>query len=457
MSSPSLNTIKNSNKSIVIRCPASYRPERKYVFDILFCDRFSIDYYLEDSQSDSTIIALPSGKSISFPDVFFARDENEPFSCSDLPTTVQWIETSDDWKEERFPVFYGVEDYVDSSDVVLQWDVIAVLFFCLARWEELLEYPRDAYDRFVGTDSFLVKQAIHMYPIVDYCELYLRAIFTRLGLDTELGRTYRSISTHDVDIHRYYRAPTSLLTVALGDIVNRKNMTYAWWTLWTGIKNVFTSSDPWDNNAYMREQDKNHGAESIFYYLPRKDKNAGASYHLTEDAVLREIRLLAEGQATIGAHPSLGTYRDAEAMANEVKVLRSVTGLPIVESRQHFLQWHPIDTVDALEQAGVELDSTMHFRRSPGFRSGTSVVYPLWNFRERRPSTVMERPLIFMDQNLHLHSGSVEILLTEVEQLIARTKAVDGSFVMLWHNSSFNHPEWKECQKYFVDILKKAA
>ncbi len=418
----------------------------------------SLSYVLEDLSEPYTIIVLPSGKTISFPDIFFATDSDSLYCRDNLPQDILWIENDEEWQGERFPVFYADAEFTYSTDEVLIWDLVGVLFFCLSRWEESLNYTRDRYDRFIDENSFLVKQSIHLYPIVDYCELYLRSLFDRHGLIVDTVRQYELVSTHDVDIHRYFRNSWSFLSVALGDLIHRKNIAYAWWTLTRGISHAIRGTDdPWDTDRYMLEEDRARGATSIYYYIPCKKKNSGASYHISDDIIQKEMEMLGAQDAVIGVHPSLSTYRDPAQLSQEVTDLRNVLDMDVHESRQHFLQWIAPDTIEALEQVNIKIDSSLHFRKYPGYRCGTSVIFPLWNSLQRRASTVYERPLLFMDQNFHLHPSGASTVYEQIQLIIKRTKVVSGNFVMLWHNSSFNHPEWKEYQKYFTLILQHAA
>jgi hypothetical protein len=49
---------------------------------------------------------------------------------------------------------------------------------------------------------------------------------------------------------------------------------------------------------------------------------------------------------------------------------------------------------------------------------------------------------------------SPEKALEEIQVLIQNTKAVNGTFSMLWHNSSFDDKEWKGWREMYLEMME---
>ena len=96
-------------------------------------------------------------------------------------------------------------------------------------------------------------------------------------------------------------------------------------------------------------------------------------------------------------------------------------------------------------------DDTLGYADHEGFRCGTCHEYPLYDLKKDQPLTVIERPLIAMDATLMEYRGltcadSLKIL----KQLFLRCYAVEGDFVLLWHNDSL----FREWEPWFEQVYR---
>ena len=72
-------------------------------------------------------------------------------------------------------------------------------------------------------------------------------------------------------------------------------------------------------------------------------------------------------------------------------------GEPIRWHRNHYLVYDSVQSPPLLAGAGLEVDSTVGFTTSNGFRAGLSWPYYLWDSQRDVATAVLEIPLVFMD------------------------------------------------------------
>ncbi|MBR4329139.1 MAG: hypothetical protein IKP71_04740, partial [Candidatus Riflebacteria bacterium] len=74
-----------------------------------------------------------------------------------------------------------------------------------------------------------------------------------------------------------------------------------------------------------------------------------------------------------------------------------------------------------------------------GFRCGTCLEYPVFNFLTKQQLNLKEKPLIVMDTSLfHYQTEMIpDSIKNKISVLINKCKQYNGTFVYLWHNSNF--------------------
>ena len=111
-----------------------------------------------------------------------------------------------------------------------------------------------------------------------------------------------------------------------------------------------------------------------------------------------------------------------------------------------------------MENAGLHADASLGFFDREGFRCGTCHPYPLYDLKRDCPLSVMERPLLLMDGTLREYRGlSIDEAMVSARGLLERVLAVDGEFVILWHNGCV-HREWTPWfHQLYVPFIQYAA
>ena len=96
----------------------------------------------------------------------------------------------------------------------------------------------------------------------------------------------------------------------------------------------------------------------------------------------------------------------------------------------------------------------MGFSEEPGFRCGTSHPFEVFDFLQQETIGLVEYPLIAMDVSLALYKKYKPAEGSSVLQnLKEQVELHGGVFTLLWHNSSWNTPEWIEWKPVLLDFI----
>jgi hypothetical protein len=325
--------------------------------------------------------------------------------------------------------------------VIFYVDIVASTFFMLSRWEEMMVRVRDKHDRFPAAASVAYKQGFLDRPIVDVYGLILQAWLKKLlpAWQPKPGRFSVKL-THDVDSIRRLRNLYSAALVFGADLLKRHDPVLAWQTINEAIRQF--SSSP-EQAAYFRaiyflaELSKQFGQESAFYFMAAEPQPPDNDYEVHSALMRKCIDDLRQQGCELGFHPGYHTLNNPERLALEKARLDAVLGETRYGGRQHYLRFQVPDTWRHWEQVGLTYDSTMAYADHEGFRCGTCHRFRPFDVGQDRKLYLWERPLIVMDSTLRQYrqltpaQGEQRIL-----ELARQCQQVQGTFILLWHNSS---------------------
>ena len=116
---------------------------------------------------------------------------------------------------------------------------------------------------------------------------------------------------------------------------------------------------------------------------------------------------------------------------------------PTTVLRQHYLCFKADRTPVIWEENGITDDYTLTYFDREGFCCGTCHPYPLFDLTKDRAMRVTEHPLLVMDGTVREYRGlTVKEACISMRALAQRVRAVEGDFVLLWHNDNILY-EWK--------------
>ena len=325
--------------------------------------------------------------------------------------------------------------------VVVNADLLSVSFALLSRYEETNAVEHDKYGRFTYVGSLSDRYNFIDYPIVDEYAMLLRK-FVRDNFPTVsmYQRNPNFVPTHDIDfLFRFPNFPKAVKTIA-GDLLVRKNFGLSLKSLGAYIKSWRkVECDPYV--SYMLDLLRvsvENNLDSRFYF---KALSGGedCSYNILSDKANKCVEHVVSAGKSVGLHGGLDSYLAADVFANEKNNLQNVTGGEINSSRQHFLRFDVHSTPQVWQQCGIRHDSTLGYPEHEGFRCGTCHPYRLYDVDNDCVTEVVEHPLIAMDTTLFQYRSLKEDeAFASICRLYERCVAVEGDFVLLWHNTTMS-------------------
>jgi hypothetical protein len=341
---------------------------------------------------------------------------------------------------------------------------------------------RIGYDLFEEIEHLLADGQPADFAHIPAVELHialLREVILSAGLELieippiPYGFQFVACLTHDVDhpaISRHgwdhticgflYRAVVgSLINLCCRRIALRELM--ANWKAAARLPFVYSglAKDFWqgfEKRYRILEQE----LPSTYFFVPFKDragkrprgpapKRRAARYSASELAVtIRKI--IAEG-SEVGLH-GIDAWLDPTAAREELEEIRRITGAPEIGTRMHWLYFDQ-NSPAVLEQTGAAYDSTVGYRETVGYRSGTIQAYKPLNVQ-----SLLELPLHVMDTALFYpaYMGLTSAQATSILQRFGSDASrFGGCFTVNWHDRSLA-PErlWDAPYRDVIDDLK---
>jgi hypothetical protein len=414
---------------IVVEHPPGYPAERAHALEIVLGAILGVGYEAREAPRGDVVLR-PAGEegAVRVADVLFATPPDAWLTDRALPREPLT-------RDGELPLLYAVTDEpaLASGETWLGLDVFGSAFFMATRYEELVRAERDQHERFPSAAATAVRAGFATRPILhDYAEQLwsrLQASWPRL---TRPQPTARLLPSHDVDWPAMPARPlAAVLRTVAGDVVLRRDPRLArdraGWEL--ARRRGRLQRDPFDTFDELMDLSEAVATRSAFYFL------ADGTYALDDVAPL--LRRVHERGHEIGLHPGYDSFRRPDAIATQLQALQQACARLGIEQetwggRMHYLQWENPTTWQALEDAGLDYDTTIGYAEHGGFRSGLCVEHPVFNLRSRTQLRLRERPLVAMDGALLGHHDAEQTLLA----LRGECARVGGDFTLLWHNSA---------------------
>ncbi len=435
-----------------INIPNNFLPERKYIVNILFDEFLGLKYKVEFKNIKDYEIIF-NNKRLIIKDSFFSNFEDRLvyLDKKNIPAKIKFLKNRF-IVESDIPVIYG--DYelkVDENAIICGIDIFASSFFMLTRWEEYVNKIRDIHNRFPATASLAYKSNFLHRPIVnEYIEM-LWNMLKFLGINQKRKeKKYELVLTHDVDnIFKWKNFGLFVRNIA-GDIIKRKNVSLA-------LENIrqYFGNNPYDMFDFLMDLSDKGGIKSHFFFMSEGTSNFDNNYSIKQPFVKKIREKIKSRGHLIGFHPSYNAYNDHKQWEEEYSNLSTEVSQKVKIGRQHFLRFEVPTTWQIWEDNNMKWDSTLSYADKEGFRCGACYEYSVFNILTRKKLKLKEMPLEVMEGSLvDYQKLPPEKVEEKITKLIEKVKKYNGSFVLLWHNSSFNTECWEKYQSVYEKILK---
>lgn len=407
-----------------------------YILDEIFTWRLGVTWHLTDNPADFENATQPVRINYSASTLNGLQVPNSGF----LETT------------GILPSFHPAESRMGYHPVLfpanegLGFDVFAMAFWFLSRYEEYQPYAPDVHGRFTASASLLNRNGMLEAPVLD---MALQHFYEKAGLQPD--NKYASFPTLDIDMAFKYRGK-GLLRNIMGlakDLVGLK-LTH----VIERIAVSFGQKDPWDVYDWLDGQLQSIAGRSRFF--------VHAGPHGTYDkavplgfAPFRKLLVNWSAQYTVGVHPGYAHGNTVQGILSEATRLGNYSNQRISRSRHHFLRMKLPETYRNLIQAGITHDYTMGFADQTGFRAGTGHSFRWYDLENETATHLVVHPFCLMDVTLRNYEQlKPEEACEKVHLLQDLCKRYGVPFCFIFHNESLSEKdEWAGWRRVFLQCL----
>ena len=420
----------------------------KFIFNLFFKELLNVDFEITSKTEDFEAfegVKFSYGKTQVNDELFFASG-NILFERGISSQQITFIDFNN--SKAFFPVY--------NKASALEFDPFAAAFYLVSRYEEYLPYRKDNYGRYSVTESLAHKNGFLQKPLVNQWALHLGKILTQHFPNFHFpGTKYKFIPTIDIDAawaykHKgFFRVAGGLLNSAFhldfNNVVDRVRVL-------SGFKR-----DPFDTFTYQLNLQKKYNLKPIYFILFAEygfnDKNIPVQNRQFQTL----IKSLSD-YASVGIHPSYGSHESPKKLRKEVENLSKVLNREITKSRQHFLKLLMPTTYRNLINLDITDDYSMGFAGQPGFRASICSSFNFYDLDLDTETHLRVHPFTMMEGTLRDYMGlEPEIALEFIKELIGEVKAVNGTFISLWHNESLSNEErWEGWQNVYEEMIRMA-
>jgi hypothetical protein len=422
-------------------------PRLQYIFDFIGKELFEQGFVLTSDkqvyQQEKNACINYSAEQINGQE-FFIRPHTLLFQTGIAPQEISCFETA------------GIKAFFKTTGDI-EFDIFAASFYLLSRYEEYLPHEKDFYGRYAHGNSLAFREGFLDQPLVNqwlqWFKSLLKAKFPAVVFKSS---AFLFLPTYDIDIAWSYQHK-------------------AWWRQAGGFaKLLFTgrlkeigrrmavltgkAKDPFDAYGWLNQLHEQYRLKPYYFFLlaqknAKYDKNITPSHPamraLIEDHLIRY---------PTGIHPSWQSGDDDQLLKQEIAQLADLTGNNVVSSRQHYIRFTLPETFRKLISNGIGFDFSMGYGSVNGFRASVSTPFYWYDLREETATNLLLFPFCFMEANsFYEQKDQPEKALKDMRDYYKVVKEVDGTFIVIWHNSFLGTDElykgWREVYEEFVQGL----
>jgi len=328
------------------------------------------------------------------------------------------------------------------------FDILSSIFFIISRMEEYHTKDYDEHQRFISSNSSLVKLNLEQNPIVDqWCFSLLSQLNAKFNVELTSPRKFHQYPTFDID--NAYAFKYKGFTRSFGSFF-KDLISFRFYKLKQRLEFLVGKiKDPYDNYDYILEFLKTNQLKSIFFFLlgdyAKMDKNINHKHPY----LINLIRSISKNHLT-GIHPSYTSFNNLETLKMEVSRLDKITSNTSI-SRFHYLKFNFPTSYQILLKAGIKQDYSMGFSDRIGFRAGTCTPFYFYDIENECTTDLKIFPFVYMDGVLN---DKLKFTPEYSSKLISKIKhevrKVNGAFNAVWHNESLsNQDRWKGWRSVF--------
>lgn len=346
---------------------------------------------------------------------------------------------------DGMPILYGLPQIKTQDGTVhIYADVIAIAFFLMSRYEELLRPEvRDEHGRFPGRASWLHTHGYLQRPMVDEWGRWLRQKCREVGIAVpaerhEISKVYL---THDVDVPWNSSRIRQMVVGTVRTAIRRP------WRVFDPVLDYVCGRTDYYTFPWLLQHDESVRGilrkgccESIYFLLGQKNGTEEDVWYLEHPRFKKLLRWFHDFNVWLGLHGSYAAGGDMKnRISAEVGTVSARIAQRIVLHRHHYLRMVDPSDFKYLEKAGISDDYSVAYADVAGFRVGTCRPYRWIDPRTMRVGNMVVHPLTIMECTLSLkkYMGlDYDEALSFCKRMVDVVKDHSGEVVLLWHNTT---------------------
>jgi len=420
-------------------------PRVNYIFKHLFTRILQIEVQFTTKVED---FVAHNGPKLSYTKVplgneFFIKSSTLLFEqgINDIEINMsKWDET---------PCFFAV-----GLKSTIPFDIFSASFYLITRYEEYLPHVKDIHGRFPAKESIAFKHGFLEEPLIDiWAYKLLKEIKNRFPEYEHKNRNYKFISTIDIDNAYVYKHKSIIRTLGgfLKDIY-KLNI----FNVWQRIMVLFNfKKDPFNTFPEILNHKKKLNVRTIFFFLVADYTPFDTNTSVSKTKFKLLIKEMVD-YARVGLHPSYYTMENNDLLKKEKERLELITHIPTIRSRQHYLRFSIPKTYQNLIDLEINEDYSMGYASHTGFRASTCTPFYFYDldFEIQTPLKIFS--FAVMDTTLNDYMKlTPKQSLGKIRDLKNNVKAVNGTFITLFHNESLSgYSRWKGWSRLYGFMIK---
>lgn len=329
----------------------------------------------------------------------------------------------------------------------LPFDIFAASFYLLSRYEEYMPHVKDEYGRFLATESLSHKNNFINQPVVDIWAYILKDVLQKRFPEFEFpSRSYKVQPVIDVPMAYYFRQKGLLRTVGgtLSELGRfRFKQLYQRYLVLMGFKH-----DPYDTFKWLINKQKQSKFKFMVFFLigdySTYDKNINAN----KKQFVSLIKSIAD-YCDVGIKVSYFSLDNISILKKEKAKIEAITNTDLKAVRHSFSKLNLPISYRNLIELEINQDFTMGYIDTLGFRAGTCTPFQYYDLDYEVQTPLQINPYHCLDFALLKYKSQLD-KTQYLQKIIDEVKAVNGTFVPVFHNYSLSDTEpWEGFKTLF--------
>jgi len=350
--------------------------------------------------------------------------------------------------DENVPCFFTA-----GKKSSIPYDIFAASFYLMSRYEEYLPHVQDEHERFSVEESMAFRNGFLKRPLVDiWAYKFLEVLKEKFPDHPFENREFSYISTFDINQAYIYRAKGLVRSIGgfMIDFFTFKLSAF----IDRALVLLKVKKDPYDTYDEIVSLKKVYQFPTVLFFLISNVSTYDNNVSITKDKYRLLIKSMSD-YVKVGLNLSYFTMKKEDLMKKELKKMESIINTPVSKSKQHLLRNHLPETYQKLIDLEVEEDYTMGYSDYLGFRASTCTPFYFYDLDFEIQTPLKVFPFAVNDYALNeVLSLSPKQALLKIKELLHEVKAVNGTFVTLFHNEILSdYGIWKGWKGVYGDVL----